>query len=124
DGRAAGGRGRLLGRGRRPAHGVEPGMRDGWWFGGAGVGNLGRAIDDAQARATVEAAWETGVRAFDTAPHYGLGLSERRLGAALSGRERASFRLSTKVGRLLVPAEPGPDGLGDDLANGYAVPAT
>lgn len=99
-------------------------MRDGWWFGGAGVGNLGRAIDDAQARATVEAAWETGVRAFDTAPHYGLGLSERRLGAALSGRERASFRLSTKVGRLLVPAEPGPDGLGDDLANGYAVPAT
>ena len=52
--------------------------------------------------ATVDAAWDAGVRYFDTAPHYGLGLSERRLGAALRDRPRAAYTLSTKVGRLLV----------------------
>ena len=51
----------------------------------------------------VDAAWERGVRYFDTAPHYGLGLSERRLGAALAGRPRGEFVLSTKVGRRLEP---------------------
>lgn len=70
-------------------------------FGAAQIGNLGRAMDDESARATVDAAWDAGIRYFDTAPHYGLGLSERRLGAALAGRDRASFALSTKVGRLL-----------------------
>jgi D-threo-aldose 1-dehydrogenase len=59
------------------------------------------------------------VRYFDTAPHYGLGLSERRLGAALREYDRAGYTLSTKVGRRLEPA----DGTGDDLANGFAVPA-
>ncbi|WP_461034318.1 aldo/keto reductase [Streptomyces mayteni] len=95
-----------------------------WWFGGAGIGNLGREITDEAAGATVDAAWAAGVRGFDTAPHYGLGLAERRLGAALAGRPRAEFRVSTKVGRLIVPADPGPEPVGDDLANGFAVPAT
>jgi D-threo-aldose 1-dehydrogenase len=89
-------------------------------FGAAGIGNLYAAVDDEQAYAAVEAAWDAGVRYFDTAPHYGLGLSERRLGEALRERPRAAYTVSTKVGRLL---EPG-DGVGDDLANGFAVPAT
>ena len=76
-------------------------------------------IDDGQARATVEAAWAEGIRYFDTAPHYGLGLSERRLGAALSGRARSDYVLSTKVGRLLEPTAS--HGLMDD--GGFAVPA-
>jgi D-threo-aldose 1-dehydrogenase len=67
------------------------------------LGNLHQAIDDATARATVDAAWDEGVRYFDTAPHYGLGLSERRLGAALAARPRADYVVSTKVGRLLEP---------------------
>ena len=67
------------------------------------LGNLHHAIDDDTARATVDAAWDEGVRYFDTAPHYGLGLSERRLGAALATRPRADYVLSTKVGRLLEP---------------------
>jgi len=67
----------------------------------------------------VAAAWDSGVRYFDTAPHYGLGLSEARLGRALAGRPRAELVVSTKVGRLLVP-HPAPTG--DDLANGFAVP--
>ncbi|MDI3403911.1 aldo/keto reductase [Streptomyces cavernicola] len=90
-------------------------------LGGAALGNLFRPVTDAQARATVDTAWDLGVRAFDTAPHYGLGLSERRLGAALRDRPRAAFTLSTKAGRLLEP-DPRP---GDDLAEGgFAVPAT
>ncbi|MCW1100266.1 aldo/keto reductase [Streptomyces sp. RS2] len=90
-------------------------------FGGAGVGNLFRAIDDEAAAAVLECAWDQGIRAFDTAPHYGLGLSERRLGAALRTRPRDAYMLSTKVGRILERA-PGPHG--DDLANGFAVQAT
>lgn len=84
-------------------------------LGGAPLGNLFRAIDDDTASATVDAAWQAGIRLFDTAPHYGLGLSERRLGRALAGRPRHEFLLSTKVGRLLVPRE-GP--VGSDLADG------
>ncbi|MGW0734953.1 aldo/keto reductase [Streptomyces sp. NPDC002851] len=93
-------------------------------LGGAALGNLYRPVPDEQAHATVTTAWDLGIRAFDTAPHYGLGLSERRLGAALRGRPRAAYRLSTKVGRLLEP-DPRPDPRpGDDLAAGFAVPAT
>jgi D-threo-aldose 1-dehydrogenase len=76
---------------------------------GLGTGPLGglfEPVDDDTARATIEAAWERGVRLFDTAPLYGSGLSERRLGAALRGQPRDSFVLSTKVGRLLRPGEP------------------
>ena len=65
------------------------------------LGNLYRAISDDEAAATVERAWELGIRYFDTAPHYGLGLSERRLGAALAGRSRDEYVVSTKVGRRL-----------------------
>ncbi len=90
-------------------------------FGGAPVGNLYAAVSDDTALATVDAAWAHGVRYFDTAPHYGLGLSERRLGAALAGRPRAEFVVSTKVGRLL---EPNPAPTGSDLEAGFAVPDT
>ncbi|MGW0885747.1 aldo/keto reductase [Streptomyces sp. NPDC002671] len=90
-------------------------------FGGAALGNLFTPIRHATAEAAVEAAWQAGIRAFDTAPHYGLGLSEIRLGAALRERPRARYTLSTKVGRIL---EPLPAPAGDDLANGFAVPAT
>ncbi len=86
-------------------------------FGAAGLGNLYRAISDEQARATVDAAWDGGIRSFDVAPHYGLGLAERRLGAALCTRPREQFTLSTKVGRLLVPD---PDA-GNDTAAGFDV---
>lgn len=89
-------------------------------FGAAPLGNLYAPMGDDEARAAVEAAWDAGVRAFDTAPHYGLGLSERRLGAALAGRPRASYVLSTKVGRLLVP-NPAPTG-SDLSSGGFAVP--
>ncbi|SDS24920.1 D-threo-aldose 1-dehydrogenase [Microlunatus soli] len=71
-------------------------------FGAAPIGNLYRAITDEQSEATVDAAWEGGIRYFDTAPHYGLGLAEQRLGAALQKRPRDGYVLSTKVGRLLV----------------------
>lgn len=90
-----------------------------FWLGGAGIGNLLHPVTDDDARATVDAAWEAGVRGYDTAPHYGLGLSERRLGAALADRPRSEYLVSTKVGRLLVPGR----GDGDDLASGgFAVP--
>ncbi|SER22933.1 aldo/keto reductase [Lentzea albida] len=95
-------------------------MISGLGLGGSALGNLYRAVSEVDARATVDAAWLAGVRYFDTAPHYGLGLSERRLGAALADRPRSEFVVSTKVGRLLEPCDAG----GDDLADGFAVPAT
>ena len=73
-------------------------------FGGAPIGGLFAAVDDGAAQATLEAAWEAGIRAFDTAPHYGVGESERRIGRFLAGRPRGDYVLSTKVGRLLRPA--------------------
>ncbi|MFI7443708.1 aldo/keto reductase [Nonomuraea indica] len=87
-------------------------------FGAAPIGGLYEAVGEEQARATVEAAWSRGVRLFDTAPHYGLGLSERRLGAALAGR--TGYVLSTKVGRLLRPAgRSGRDDQGFDVPAAY-----
>ncbi len=86
-------------------------------FGAAPIGNLYREVSDEEAFGAVEAAWQAGVRYFDTAPHYGLGLSERRLGVALSGRPRAEYVISTKVGRLLEPFDG--SGLDDE---GFAVP--
>jgi len=73
-------------------------------FGGAPIGGLYAPVSDEQAAATLEAAWTAGIRAFDTAPHYGVGLSEQRLGRFLAGRPREEFVLSTKVGRRLVHA--------------------
>ncbi|WP_406440519.1 aldo/keto reductase [Streptomyces sp. NBC_01613] len=89
-------------------------------FGAAGIGNLYAELSEEQAHEAVEAAWAVGMRYFDTAPHYGLGLSERRLGAALREHPRTAYAISTKVGRRLEPSDEG----GDDLANGFAVPAT
>lgn len=71
-------------------------------LGGAPLGNLFEAVSDGEARQLVDAAWRSGCRSFDTAPHYGHGLSERRLGDALRGQVRDEFVLSSKVGRLLV----------------------
>lgn len=87
-------------------------------LGTATLGNLGSPVTDEDAAALVDRAWERGVRYFDTAPHYGLGLSERRLGSALTGRPRADFVVSTKVGRRLEP-NPRPTPLDDD---GFVVP--
>jgi D-threo-aldose 1-dehydrogenase len=74
-------------------------------LGGGPLGNHSVAITDEQAHATIERAWDRGIRYFDTAPHYGLGLSERRFGEVLAGRPRDEFIVSSKVGRLIVPAE-------------------
>lgn len=79
---------------------------DGLGLGTAPLGGLFSAVDPDQAAATLEAAWEAGIRYFDTAPHYGAGLAEKRLGAFLAGRPRAEFVVSTKVGRLLAPGGP------------------
>jgi D-threo-aldose 1-dehydrogenase len=76
-------------------------------LGCAALGNLYQAMDDAQAQATVDAAWQAGLRLFDTAPLYGSGLSERRVGAALATRPRDETVLATKVGRRLTPGDPG-----------------
>lgn len=70
-------------------------------LGTAPLGNLYSAISDEEAHATFQAAWEAGIRYYDTAPLYGLGLSERRLGRFLTGKKRDDYLLSTKVGRLL-----------------------
>lgn len=79
-------------------------------LGCAPLGNLYSAISDDDAIATVDAAWQAGMRFFDTAPLYGQGLSEVRLGRALRGRARDEYVLATKVGRLLreVPEGPAP----------------
>ncbi|RFA15721.1 aldo/keto reductase [Subtercola boreus] len=74
-------------------------------FGGASLGNLYTVTSESDAHSSVAEAWRLGIRYFDTAPHYGLGLSERRLGAALGAHPRADYVLSTKVGRLVVPNE-------------------
>ena len=75
-------------------------------LGGAPLGNLFARVDGADADALLDAAWASGCRSFDTAPHYGHGLSERRLGDALRGHPPNDFVLSSKVGRLLAP-DPG-----------------
>jgi len=72
-------------------------------FGGAPLGNLFSPVADEDAVALIRHAHGAGVRYFDTAPHYGSGLSEHRIGAALRGTPRDSYVLSTKVGRMLVP---------------------
>jgi D-threo-aldose 1-dehydrogenase len=72
-------------------------------LGGAAIGGLYRAVPRENAEATIAAAWDAGIRYFDTAPFYGFGLSERRMGDALRDKPRGSYILSTKVGRLLRP---------------------
>jgi len=87
-----------------PLHGRGPRLG----LGGAPLGNLFEPLDDAEAAAVVAAARGDGCRCFDTAPHYGNGLSEHRLGNALRPHARNEIVLSTKVGRLLTPAADAP----------------
>jgi len=82
---------------------------------GLGTGPLGglyAVVPTATAHATVDAAWELGIRSFDTAPLYGSGLAEQRLGEALARRPRDEYTISTKVGRLLKPGKPSPHFVG------------
>lgn len=82
-------------------------------FGAAPIGNLYRAISEAEAQAVLTRAWEGGVRYFDTAPLYGLGLSETRLNHFLRDKPRDAYVISTKIGRLLHVCAPGQrDGFG------------
>jgi D-threo-aldose 1-dehydrogenase len=88
-------------------------------FGGGPLGGLFEPLDDGTASGALAAAWDGGIRYFDTSPHYGLGISERRTGEFLRGRPRQDFALSTKVGRLLIPQDPA-----GRMDQGFAVPAT
>jgi D-threo-aldose 1-dehydrogenase len=95
----------------------EPGR---FGFGGANLGNLFAPMTDGAAHDLLEAAWDSGIRYFDTAPHYGLGLSERRLGRFLATKPRAEYVVSTKVGRRL---EASPDTAHRRDDDHFAVPA-
>lgn len=88
-------------------------------FGAAQFGNLGRPTEEESCLHAADLAWERGLRYFDTAPHYGLGLSERRLGRALAARPREESVISTKVGRLL---RQNPSPTGSDAPHGFHVP--
>ena len=88
-------------------------------FGGGPLGGLFEPVDDDTAAAALAQAWESGIRYFDTAPHYGIGHSERRFGDFLRRQPRSTFTLSTKVGRLLVEQDPA--GRTDEA---FQVPAT
>jgi D-threo-aldose 1-dehydrogenase len=86
-----------------PPCAADPAVRLRLGLGGAPLGNLFTPVTSGDALATIEAAWAGGCRSFDTAPHYGHGLSERRLGDALRAHLRDNFVLSSKVGRVLRP---------------------
>jgi hypothetical protein len=88
-------------------------------FGGAPIGRLYAPVSGQAAAATLAAAWDAGIRAFGTTPHYGVGLSEQRIGDFLAGYRREEFVVSTKVGLLLVPAEGSAEGV-DEF---YGTPA-
>ena len=85
-------------------------------FGAAPLGNLFAVVTDEDAQASLKTAWDSGCRFFDTAPLYGYGLSERRVGDALREKPRDQFVLSTKVGRLLRP------GMGRDSVADFKSP--
>lgn len=88
-------------------------------FGGGPLGGLFEPLDDDTAAGALAAAWDGGIRSYDTSPHYGIGHSERRTGELLREKPRESYTLSTKVGRLLVPQDP--EGRTDEA---FQVPAT
>ncbi|MGF1619800.1 MAG: aldo/keto reductase [Rhodomicrobiaceae bacterium] len=75
-------------------------------FGGAPLGNLYRKVEESDAQAALQAAYDNGIRYFDTAPQYGLGLSEQRFGVAIQRFGRVNIQLSTKVGRLIEDCAP------------------
>lgn len=85
-------------------------------FGCSGIANLYAKVSDVQAQAVLELAWQRGIRYFDTAPHYGRGLSETRLAPFLRRVPRDAITLSTKVGRVLRPGEP------HESADGFVSP--
>lgn len=85
---------------------AQPVMLTRMGFGGAPLGNLYRRVEEADAQATLQAAFDGGMRYFDTAPQYGLGLSEQRFGQAIKRFGRDAITLSTKVGRLLEDCGP------------------
>src|SRR5262245_14878696 len=87
-------------------------------LGGAPMGGLRATISDAEAVALTDAAYEGGVRYFDTSPFYGYGRSELRMGAALRNKPREDFVLSTKIGRILHAMKPGEKPPADFRANG------
>lgn len=89
-------------------------------LGTAQLGNLFRETSEEESLATIDQAWEEGIRYFDTAPHYGLGLSEKRVGEALRLKNRSEFVISTKVGRLLIPT---PENANNKDDQGFDVPA-
>jgi D-threo-aldose 1-dehydrogenase len=100
-------------------------------YGSAPIGNIFRPISEQEAAAMVHAAWEAGIRYFDTAPYYGHGLSEARLGAALRWYPRDEYVLSTKVGRVLkakprreIDFSPWVDGLPFELHFDYSYDGT
>lgn len=98
-------------------------------FGTAPLGNMFRDIPEEEARDTVEAAWEAGIRYFDTAPFYGAGLAEKRLGATLGEKPRDEFVLSTKVGRYISEETEEKEGLfadgrGNKVVTDYTAEAT
>lgn len=84
-------------------------------LGTAPLGGLYTGVPDEEAVRTVQAAWRLGLRLFDTAPLYGGGLAERRLGAGLAGLPRDRYTLATKVGRILVPAGTAASDGGQDI---------
>lgn len=93
---------------RRPlgASGIEVTLAS---YGGGSLGNFYRRLSNSEAVALLDAVWDSGIRYFDTAPVYGRGRSERRLGAFLGEKPRESYVLSTKVGRLMEPAGGAPE---------------
>ena len=106
-------------------------------LGGAPLGNMFRAIPEDEAHATVSEAWNLGVRYFDTAPLYGSGLSEIRMGEALSQYPRDEYVLSSKVGRIMLDEMEDPakrdfgekgglfeHGLKNKILNDYSADAT
>lgn len=98
-------------------------------FGAAPLGNMFRAIPEDEARATVAAAWEDGIRYYDNAPFYGAGLAEIRMGEALAGKPRDAYVISTKVGRIVLDEAGGKTGVFEHgrpnkVVNDYSADAT
>jgi len=85
-------------------------------LGGVAIGNAFRPTSDEQAQEAMEAAWEAGVRFFDTSPYYGLGLSERRFGRFLHTKKREDYILATKIGRIMKPTSEKQDTMWKDPA--------
>ena len=83
-------------------------------LGGVAIGNGFKVLSDKEAEQTLEAAWDAGIRYYDTSPWYGLGLSERRFGHFLHNKKRDDYILSTKVGRILTATDKIPETMWND----------